>query len=821
MIATALLAAILGVTLPADGLLDYDTRWQYPQYLNTRPGDGQVVATNPPRMSWPYVPGTIVEDHPARRLFTLQIAADDSFEDPAVEVVDTPYNFYNALPVLDEGEWYWRVGYRLPDEDAVSWSDTHSFIITGDAVEWDRTVITRAADILSAKPHPRIGPADGDWAAFRAQLEADPRGAEYLRRTLSAAESATNADWWADFPQTDDLEVTGIADRDWIKITNRLAVVAMAWRLTGDEGLLPAKQHVLTLASFPKGGQTSPEYHAKVAKWPTQVTQHLAVCYDLWYPDLTEDERAAIRDAIEWRLEATYLQAKSWARANGTVDRAGVAVFASSHPFENFVWSLPAVLLTAGDSDLADELTPLVLNFLTGVTASHGPDEGWNEGLSYGGWKGLSMCQAALATQLLLPELEIGRSPYFPRLSEWFAHLHPLGIRRVPFGDYGQDAEGKRSTQLHLTKFIAWLSDDGRATYRFQALVDELDDRPSGYSWWDLAAVTRLTMADPEPYAPDAVFLEAGWVMESTQPPSLRKDFANAIGMIFKCRPRGGYSHSFRSEGDFVWYAHGATLSVGSAGNYPDPNSRHSMSHNVVLINGEGQEWNPQQPSYPYAGRLLAYEKGDGYTWWVGDVTHAYQSVEGLRRWLRHVVFVDDRWFVIFDDLAMDATADPAKFSWLLHVDKPVELAMDGGDLRWTMDGVNARVALAEPGAVDIVDLQGRDGYRNLITGEDMWDYTLERLEAKGRGINEDKMIAHNIWVTNREPAREFTFLAALTAWHEGEGAPEIAFSGDRVVTITGADGDTRTVAFDASANADIVIDVEAVRAHQVATEPQ
>lgn len=820
MLSTTLLAAVLGVTLPGDGLIDYDTRWEYPHYLNARPGDGQVVDTNPPRMSWPYVEGTTVEGHPAERLFTLQIAADDAFADPVVEVIDTPYNFYNALPVLDEGEWHWRVGYRLADEEDVRWSDTRTFIITPDAVEWDRTVITRAHEILAQKSHPRMGPADGDWAALRAALEDDPRGAEYVEPVLRLAD-ADRPDWWDDFPQTDDIDETGLAGRDWITITRYLAEAAMAWRLTGDESLLPAKDHVLTLASFPKGGQTSPEYHAQVRKWPTQINQHLAVCYDLWYPDLTDAERASIREAIEWRLEATYLQAKSWARADDTVDWRGVGVFAASHPYENFVWSLPAVLLTAGDSELADELTPLALHFLTGVTATHGPDEAWNEGLAYGGWKGFSMIQAALATQLLLPELDLARSPYFPRLGEWYAHIYPVGIQRLPFGDYAQNPEGQRGTQLHLFKFLAWLTEDGRATHRFEALAEEFGDRPSGWPWWDLLAAPQLEMASPEPYAPDAVFPVAGWVMASTQPPSLREDFADATGMIFKCRPMGGHSHSFRSEGDFVWYAHGQTLSVGAGGAYPDPHSRHSMSHNVVLVNGEGQEWNIQQPAYPYMGRLLAYEEADGHTWWVGDVTHAYQTVDGLKRWLRHVVFVDDRWFVIFDDLAMDDDADPAKFSWLLKVDQPVELAMEDGNLRWQIEDVHARVALAEPEAMDFVNLQGRDGYRNLITGEDIWDHTSERLENVGRELSEDLMLAHNIWVTNHEPAREHTFLAALTAWPDGEDEPQITFSGDRTVTVTWPDGAERTVSFDPAVDADITVDVEAVRAHQLATEPE
>jgi hypothetical protein len=724
--------------------------------------------------------------------------------------------------VLEEGTWYWRVGWRTADDQQVRWSDVWSFEITPDAVEWDRTVINRAHEVLAEKPHPRIGPADGDWERLRATLEADPRGAEYLDRALRLAEVLPNRDWWTEFPQTDAKEETGLAGRDWIKITRDLALAAMAYRLSGDERLLPAKQHALTVASYPKGGQTSPEYHADVRKWPTQITQHLAVAYDLWYADLTEPERAQMQEAIRWRLEAVYLQRKSWLRTGGKADWRGVAVFAASHPFENFVWSLPAVLLTAGDLDVADELTPLVLHFLTGVTASHGPDEGWNEGLAYGGWKGHSMLQAALGTHLLLPELNLDRSPYFPRLGEWYAHLYPIGIQRLSFGDYASAPEGKRSTQLHVLRFIAWLSGDARAAHRYQALVEELDERPSGYPWWDVIAAAQLEMPAPEPYAPDAVFPEAGWVMESTRAPSLRADYHDAVGMIFKCRPRGGHSHSFRSEGDFVWYGHGETLSVGGGGSYPDPHSRHSISHNVVLVNGQGQEWNTQQPSYPYMGRLLAYEQGDGYTWWVGDVTHAYQTVDGLKRWLRHVVFVDDRWFVIFDDLAMEEDADPAKFSWLLHIAQDVELDMEDGHLRWTIDDdASAHVALAEPERVDIVDLQGRDGYRNLITGEDIYDYTVERLERVGRELNPDRMLAHNVWVTNREPAREFTFLAALTAWPAEDEGPQIEFTGDRVVTITGPEGEARTVAFDADVEADVTVDVEAVREHMEATEPR
>ena len=70
------------------------------------------------------------------------------------------------------------------------------------------------------------------------------------------------------------------------------------------------------------------------------------------------------------------------------------------------------VLLTAGDLEVSDELTPLCLNYLTGVTSAHGPDEAWNEGLAYGSWKGQTMLGASMYTMLLLPELKLDKNPY-------------------------------------------------------------------------------------------------------------------------------------------------------------------------------------------------------------------------------------------------------------------------------------------------------------------------------------------------------------------------------------------------------------------------
>ena len=791
---------------PADGLLPYDSRWQYPHYLSWRPGDG-AADVDPPRFSWPYVPDVIGDNSPPPTTFRLQIAVDDSFAKPTVDVT-SPYNFYNALKPLGPGHWFWRVQYQPRGGDA-AWGEVRQFVVQPGTPTWDRSPILDAGQRLAARPHPRLAPERGDWAAWKSKLEADPRGAEWLVQTLDRAAKLPHQAWWKEFPTTDRKDESALNDQQFAKVANDLATAALAYRLTGDQTYLRAGELATALASFPKGGLSSPEYHGAPRKWPSQIAAALALVHDWLYNELTTEQRAAILGSVAWRLDATYLDKASWGHDGGVAPQ-GAAMFCQSHPYENFMWNLPAVLLCAGDLPVADELVPLVLNYLTGVTSAHGPEEGWNEGLSYGNWKGNTMLEATMAAQLLLPDLQLGRNPMLTRLGRWYAHLHPLGVTRLAFGDYARDPEGKRVVERDNQRYLAWLNGDGRCRTRAEALAGEVKDAVSGRPWLELFAVTQMTLPEPAPEVGNALFAEAGWVMVDTAPPSGRAAFADSVGMIFKARPRGGFSHSYRAEGDFVWHAYGQTLSAGGGNTaYPDPHARNSLSHNVILIDGVGQEWNPKAPTAPLCARLVSYREGDGYTAWAADLTHAYQTVEGLQRWIRHVVFVDGTWFAVYDDLAMD---QPAKFSWLYHVAPPVDLTVEG-QIAYRMEDVEARVQFAEPGKLEFRDLRRKDGYKNLITGADMYQETADRLAGKGRELLDDSLMEHNVWVTNAEPAKEWSFLAVLTA---GRGeAVAASFADGRQVTVKG-----KTVSFDAATPGDVTIDAAAVRAHAAATDP-
>ena len=802
-----------------DAILPSDTRWEFANYLTFRPGDGQLCSVNPPRLSWPYVPYVVTgRNNIPLQKFRLQLSRTGDFSTPDMDV-RTLYNFYNALPVLERTRWFWRVGYWAETKEE-QWSPVRSFTFAPDAVEWDRAIITEAAQKLADKAHPRFAPPDGNWPAWKQTLSTDERTSRWLKETLRRAESVTKRDWWEDFPKSDLKGESPYDEQQFARIAGEIALANFAYRLTGDDRYAEAKELAVALAQFPKGGLSSPEYHGAPRKWPSQIAQYLALCLDWWYDELSEGEKAALLNSIDWRLRATFYEKYSW-RSGDNIARQGVSVFCQSHPYENFMWSLPAVLLTAGDLEVSNELAEPCLHYLTGVTSAHGPDEGWNEGLAYGSWKGQTMLQATMYTALLFPELKIHLNPFYRRLGEWYAHLMPLGIQRLSFGDYAATPERHWRVQHDNFRVFAWLTGDGGFEYRRQELASRTGDKASSRPWLDLLGAGRFRTPNPQKDNQSiAIFPEAGWVMASTQSPSERAAFDDAVGMIFQCRSRGGFSHSFRAENDFVWYAYGQTLSAGGGSTlYPDPHSRHSMSHNVILVNGKGQEWNPWEPRYPFAGRIIAYREGENYIYWVGDATHAYQKTPDLLRWHRHIILVDGKYFVIFDDLAMRPNADPAKFSWLFHVAPDVPLEIAESSFSYGIENVNARVAFSGSTAdVEIADLQGRDGYRNPITGDDLYAETVERLSNKNREL--DEAMAHNLWITNRKPATEWTLLSALVAWRDGDNEPQVLFTGKRAVNIKEADGTSRTISFDPNIQGDILVDVDAVRAHAMATEP-
>lgn len=893
------------------GFLEPDPRSNYPNFLGFRPADGWAVDVNPPRFSWPFRPGIVGASDEARRLFRFQVDADSEFYSPLLDV-EVDYNFFNSLAPFAAGTWYWRVGYDNNADGVVDqWSSTRSFIVSGTEAQWDRSGQVSALATLSAlsgTDRPRFGPLDGDWATFKTFLESSPRGNDWLNQIIDQANRIAGVggyagrSWYVDpdnfFPPTDEdggpLDADGVVDgkvtfdtgsgtaewrsNDFGRVGQNLITVAFVHQVTGNPAYADAKDLLLRLAEFQhtvdRRSLSWPEFHGATTKQTTPITEYLALLYDWYYPDLTGAERSLVRDRVAQRVRQVFLENRSW-RSDTQVYNSGVGIRSGSHPYQNFFWTLPGLLILAGEDVTADatmeveDLLPLALDFLTGVTAGalYGPDDGAiNEGVGYASEKQGAMLRTALMAEMML-NMGQAQNPFLEGHQRWISHTLFANYGRSPFGD--QWSYQMRDVVLFNHQALTLLTGNPQAKARWNAEMTTQGDKLEGHTfsrpWTLMLAYQRLNAnasVTPEPETARALFPESGWVMVGTDAPTLGSLTSQGARMIFQSRPRGGHSHSYRAENAFAWHAFGESLAAGGGSRrFPDAYSQHTMSHNAILINGRGQEWtNINSPSDPYVGRILAYAEGElpdggSYVHWVGDASNAYPTLPGagLQRWHRHVIFVDDSYFIIYDDLQMNEGADPAQFSWLLQADNPTPSAIniDGNAIGWTQNGVSAQVvfnrdaddldiihqsgtgAIADPtyksGSGWAPDPDGNNIYDNPITGEDLLPTVINAFDESGGSSSsfagttryyfseseyaENQRTQNSLWVTNAEPTSRWQLMTALLAWPAADAAPEVTrLSNNRIQVTYGTT--TRTISFDPTDPGDYTVDLNAYRAH-------
>ena len=574
--------------------LAVDPRIEYAHFVNFRPGDGQVCEVNPPRFSWGYDPSVISkEDHPRETLFTLQLSKTGDFSSPDLQIKNTPYNFYNALPVLDQTlTWHWRVGYSVAGE--ITWNAARAFSFGPGTPEWDRTVISKIGDHL--KEHPRVPFTEDQWEEIGNLHKRNSVAAEVRDYAIDQANKVLHRDWWEEFPENDLERWKGGTTRFegskfYAGIGKGLETVAFAYKLTGDETFAGVKQRVLKMAAWPPGGFSSPEgMGASDAKNSTWITGNLSLYFDWFYQDLSDEEKRIILNSIQWRLEHN-VRHYSW-KLDGEVNPRGIGMFTTSHAYEDFLWTLPAALATYEHLPESREAIEIGLHYLTGVTNPFGPEEAWNEGMAYGGWKLATLLDTALYFNFTVPDLHLERNPYWKKIGDFFTWLSPLGVTSCSFGNQGNSLHYIQGHNANFRK-LAFLTGDG-CMYRNWEQCHTWEGRNRGFPTPSIDyAICNCWNDIPQPAVePDThrIFPVAGWAMADAKPPSDAAEYQNAVGMVYHCRPRGGYSHSFFSENAFDIFAYGDLIANGGGGTENrDPFARSTVSHNSILVDGVGQ----------------------------------------------------------------------------------------------------------------------------------------------------------------------------------------------------------------------------------------
>jgi len=491
----------------------------------------------------------------------------------------------------------------------------------------------------------------------------------------------------------------------------------------------------------------------------------------------------------------------------------------SSHQFEGSMDSAAMGLALYEHSDIGREWLDLMLNYLIGVTNGFGFDEAWNEGPGYGNSKMKWLMNASIYFDTALPELHLGQNPYYRTIGDFFSRVTPVGLPHSPWGNGAGNQAYQRGGRLANFRKLAYLTGEGR----FLANWEESGGRESSSFRPFIEYVLPHYYERPEPEFeedPVRLFPIDGWVTASSRPPSSADGFKEAVGIIFQSRPRGGYSHSFNSDNSFQIHAYGQQINHGGGSTTnQDAYAYHTMSHNTILVDGLGQAQTTRGQSEPYYARVVGFQRGPDYVYFAGDATRAYPRTPGnyarwglpladvyqqrdcshLQRFVRHVLFLRNRCFVIFDDLK---ASRPARFTWLYHILPGAPFALDPATLTARYQVGDVRVALAHVAnrdALELDDRRGLDALVNPFTNEDYREF------RKG-----DLLCAHNLWITNREAQEEFCFLSVIYPVAPGQDDPEIERLDDRTVRV-----DDDVVSFDPGTavryQADFVVDAAAI----------
>ena len=813
VLAGAATAQAGAVSIAAWALLPDCKASHYSRFVNFRPADAAAVRLNPPRFSWRYGANAWAGGSHA---FTFQIADNPDFANPHFSV-KTRYNFYNTIPALPAGKrWHWRVGYDVGTDHEV-WGRPRTFTIDPQAVAWDRSAL--AAPDLARRGHPRILFNPSNLEAIRALQRTHPVSRRVAGDMKQQALRIIKRDWWAKFPPSDRKK----AAAPFLKIAHDLALVAFVWRVVDpNPAFAGVKERALTLASYPKGGRASPEgAGGESHEDSTQINEFLALLFDWLYPVLTGQEQRVFVQSLEWRADY-WINSFAW-RRKGQVRGGSLSTVCSSHAYEGSMDTAPIGLALYEHSPMGKTCFDLMLNYLIGITNGFGFDEAWNEGPGYGTSKMKWLLNATVYYDTALPKAHLGRNPCYRAVGDFFARITPVGLPHSPWGNGSANAGYYTSGRRANFRRLAYLTGEGRFLRNW---------RESGgkhYAKWRPWIEYVLPHHYREPKEaleadPVKLFPISGWVTAASEPPSSAAAFKDSVGIIFQCRPRGGYSHSFNSDGSLQMHAYGQQINHGGGSTVnKDAYAYHAMSHTTVLVDGLGPAQR-QGLVRPFYGRIAAFQRLPQAIYFAGDTTWAYPDRPGkysrwglpmhkvyerrglghLRRALRHVLFMRQRYVVVFDDLRT-APDRPSRFTWLYHVlpAKPFHLDPKAGRATYEVNKTPVIVQhVAHRAQLSWQDRRGLDGMVNPLTGEDY-----RRWRKKG------PQPAHNLWVTSAKPASRFHFLAVVYPYRPGRPEPVVEPVDDRTVRVVTDPETTDVIHFGSAppAGATLVVDCETI----------
>lgn len=428
-----------------------------------------------------------------------------------------------------------------------------------------------------------------------------------------------------------------------------------------------------------------------------QATRPMIFAYDWAYDALTQEERATLEKVLISRLGLMSEDQKRLFSLNQPTTPSS----SLSHPMR-FISTVGqgGLAMFFEQQDAPAHLAWVYEYYNRQFPVWGGEEGGWAEGLDY--WStGVSQHLRFLDGMKQLGFDDPLKRGFF-RNNPYFAMFNLMAYPGSSFGDLTNLIQPSPSRALLLEKY-ALINHDPYPMVFSRKLADRYPDDLGYYNFNAMDSLLHAWRKDqaklPEVALTDLpqsrYFADIGWVTMHSK----LGDKDNDIMLLLKSSPYGSASHSHNDQNAFVINAFGEPLAIQSGYRdwYDSAHhlgwTRQTQSKNAILIDGKGQ---PSKDA-DAKGSIRNYHSGTGFTFATGDAGPAYRKLADAV--LRHVLFVNRRYFVMLDEISPKSDAN---FQWLLHAREPMKVDPDAGSISSRQGKASLKVSFLVPAAHEL-----------------------------------------------------------------------------------------------------------------------
>lgn len=679
------------------------------------PQKGNAIYINP-------VPLIVPKDMKESDYLQFNLSRNKDFSgDETITSKPILWNLYNVHRELEEGTWYWRFRSVSNDGKEYPWSGTYSFTITNDIPKF----VTPTAEVY-LKNIPSEFPRmyaflNNTIDEARKNVRKDPEFEQLIADSRSALAFNLKSD---SDPYS---KVTQLFGHQHSLLTAYLMFQLDIYK----EHLIQNIRYLLANPNEDKA--INNDFQAG------ELAYSLASAYEYFYNDFTPKERKQIEHIVHKVLVKYY---------------ANSIVYNENHIFNNHFWQFTFRHLLQSALVMKD-VDPLALEYLEysyELWTARAPATGFNRsGVCH---NGTSYFSANAITLTYIPTLfsyitgtDFFQHPFYQNVGLGLAYSWLPNSLSTGFGD-GHEKMNPKPLRIRsaFADYMARTTGDPYATW-YSSLNTRYLIEPETRLYRMASGKSRPDSNQLPKDAPKAAFFkDVGEMLVNTDLNDLDKN----ISLSFHSSPYGSGSHTHSNQNAFNLHYGGRAVyrSVGHYMNFKDLHNllsyRHTRAHNTMLVDNMGQGFTTR--AYGYITRMF---NGDHISYALGDASNAYKGVseypmweknfqtEGieqsrehgfgatpLKKYLRHIFFLDPNIVVIYDELE---ASKPVTWDWLLH--SPTEFQINRTEnILKTIDREGEFTSIAQIFSNQKFELTQKEGYiaepnkKVAVRGEDLRD---------------------------------------------------------------------------------------------------